>query len=116
MDTWVVERKIVDSVLIVQDFPNVFHEEFLGVPLVRQVDFQIDFILGSAPIVKSPYQLAPLEMQVASTQLQEALDKGFINHSSSPKGENIPFLKKNDGSHRMYIDYRELNKLTMKNR
>ena len=54
-------------------------------------------------------------MHKLSTQLQELLDKGFIRLSSSPWGASIMFVKKKDDSHRMYIYYRELNKLTMKN-
>ena len=55
-------------------------------------------------------------MQELSTQLQELLDKGFIRPSSSPWGAPILFVRKKDGSHRMFIDYRELNKVTVKNR
>ena len=62
------------------------------------------------------YRLAPPEMQELSSQLQELLGKGFIRPSSSPLGASILFVKKKDGSHRMCIDYRELNKLTVKNR
>ena len=73
-------------------------------------------IPGAAPIAKAPYRLAPPEMQELSSQLQELLGKGFIRPSSSPWGAVILFVKKKDGSHRMCIDYRELNKLTVKNR
>ncbi|KAJ9536144.1 LOW QUALITY PROTEIN: hypothetical protein OSB04_un000677 [Centaurea solstitialis] len=70
----------------------------------------------SRPIAKSPYRLAPSEMQELSSQLQELLDKGFIRPSSSPWGAPVLFVKKKDGSFRMCIDYRELNKITIKNR
>ncbi|GJW92038.1 putative reverse transcriptase domain-containing protein [Tanacetum coccineum] len=63
----------------------------------------------------APYRLAPSEMQELSNQLQELADKGFIRPSTSPCGAPVLFVKKNDGSFRMCIDYRELNKLTVKN-
>ena len=73
-------------------------------------------VSGAAPIAKVPYRLAPPEMQELSTQLQELLDRGFIHLSSSPWGAPIMFMKKKEKSHRMCIDYRELKKLTVKNR
>nr|GEX29192.1 hypothetical protein [Tanacetum cinerariifolium] len=65
---------------------------------------------------RAPYRLAPSEMKELSEQLQELFDKGFIRPSSSPWGAPVLFIKKKDGSFRMCIDYRELNKLTVKNR
>nr|GFD50427.1 putative reverse transcriptase domain-containing protein [Tanacetum cinerariifolium] len=82
----------------------------------RQVEFQIDLIPGAAPVARAPYRLAPYEMKELSDQLQELSDKGFIRLSSSPWGAPVLFVKKKDGSFRMCIDYRELNKLTVKNR
>ncbi|GKF26632.1 putative reverse transcriptase domain-containing protein, partial [Tanacetum coccineum] len=70
----------------------------------------------SAPVARAPYRLAPSEMKELSEQLKELSDKGFIRPSSSPWGAPVLFVKKKDGSFRMCIDYRELNKLTMKNR
>ena len=99
-----------------RDYTYVFPEELPGIPPERQVEFRIDLVPGAAPIAKAPYRLAPPEMQELSTQLQELLDKGFIRPSSSPWGAPILFVKKKDGSHRMCIDYRELNKVTVKNR
>ncbi|GJS70261.1 putative reverse transcriptase domain-containing protein [Tanacetum coccineum] len=64
---------------------------------------------------RAPYRLAPSEMKELSDQLQELFDKGFIRPSSSPWGASVLFIKKKDGSFRMCIDYRELNKLTVKN-
>ena len=68
------------------------------------------------PIAKALYRIVSLEMQESSSQLQELLGKGFIRPSSSPFGASILFVKKKGGSHWMCIDYRELNKLTIKNR
>ncbi|GKC19646.1 putative reverse transcriptase domain-containing protein [Tanacetum coccineum] len=83
---------------------------------MRQVEFQIDLVPDIAPVVRAPYRLAPTELQELSTQLQELSDKGFIRPSSSPWGAPVLFVKRKDGSFRMCIDYRELNKLIVKNR
>ncbi|GJS74263.1 hypothetical protein Tco_0707104 [Tanacetum coccineum] len=85
-------------------------------PLVREIEFRIDLIPGVSPVVKSPYRLAPSEMLELSNQLKELQEKGFIQPSHSPWGALVLFVKKKDGAMRMYIDYRELNKLTIKNR
>ncbi|GJU11176.1 putative nucleotidyltransferase, ribonuclease H [Tanacetum coccineum] len=77
---------------------------------------EIDLIPGAAPVARAPYRLAPSEMKELSDQLKELSDKGFIRPSSSPWGAPVLFVKKKDGSFRMCIDYRELNKLTVKNR
>nr|GEY07999.1 putative reverse transcriptase domain-containing protein [Tanacetum cinerariifolium] len=105
-----------------------------GLPPTRQVEFQIDLIPGAAHVAQAPYRLAPSEMKELSDQLQELSDKGFIRPSSlpwgapelsdkgfirpssSPWGAPVLFVKKKDGSFWMCIDYRELNKLTVKNR
>ncbi|GJR12702.1 putative reverse transcriptase domain-containing protein [Tanacetum coccineum] len=72
---------------------------------------------GAAPVARAPYRLAPSEMQELSTKLQELSDRGFIRPSSSPWGAPVLFIKKKDGSFRMCIDYRKLNRrLTVKNR
>ncbi|GJS64019.1 putative reverse transcriptase domain-containing protein [Tanacetum coccineum] len=73
-------------------------------------------IPGVAPIARAPYRLASSEMRELSVQLQELQEKGFIHPSSSLWGAPVLFAKKKDGSFRMCIDYRELNKLTVKNR
>ncbi|GJS67294.1 putative reverse transcriptase domain-containing protein [Tanacetum coccineum] len=85
------KEKRLEDVQIVRLFPEVFPEDLHGLPLARHVEFQIDL-------------------------LQELYDRGFIRLSSSPWGAPVLFVKKKDGSFRMCIDYRELNKLTVKNR
>ncbi|KAJ0717250.1 putative nucleotidyltransferase, Ribonuclease H [Helianthus annuus] len=114
-DTSSEERKIED-IPIVRDFPEVFPEELPGLPPHRQVEFQIELAPGVAPIARAPYRLAPSELEELSTQLQELLEKGFIRPSSLPWGAPVLFVKKKDGTFRMCIDYRELNKVTVKNR
>ncbi|GKD54673.1 putative reverse transcriptase domain-containing protein [Tanacetum coccineum] len=110
------EGKQLKDVPTVRDFPKVFPEDLSGLPPARPVEFQIDLILGAAPVARAPYRLAPSEMKELSEQLQELSDKGFIRPSSLPWGSPVLFVKKKDGSFRMCIDYRELNKLTVKNR
>ncbi|GJS84481.1 putative reverse transcriptase domain-containing protein [Tanacetum coccineum] len=110
------DEKRLEDVPTVRDFPEVFPEDLPGLPPTRQVEFQIDLVPGAAPVARAPYRLAPSEMEELSTQLQELSDKGFIRPSSSPWGAPVLFVKKKDGSFRMCIDYRELNKLTVKNR
>nr|GEX77918.1 putative reverse transcriptase domain-containing protein [Tanacetum cinerariifolium] len=110
------KEKRLEDVPIVREFPEVFPEDLPGMPHARQVEFQIDLVLDAAPIARAPYRLALAKMQELSTQLQELSDKGFIRPNSSPWGAPVLFVKKKDDSFWMCIDYRELNKLTVKNR
>ncbi|GJV00478.1 putative reverse transcriptase domain-containing protein [Tanacetum coccineum] len=110
----VMEKKSDEKRL--EDIPVVFPENLPALPPVRQVEFQIDLIPGAAPVARAPYRLAPSEMQELSDQLQELADRGFIRPSTSPWGAPVLFVKKKDESFRMCIDYRELNKLTVRNR
>ncbi|KAI3815620.1 hypothetical protein L1987_15297 [Smallanthus sonchifolius] len=108
--------KKLQDIPIIRDFPEVFPEDLPGLPPPRQVKFRIDLVPGATPVAKAPYRLAPSEMQELASQLQELSSKGFIRPSHSPWGAPVLFVKKKDGSFRMCIDYRELNKLTIKNR
>ncbi|GJZ08588.1 putative reverse transcriptase domain-containing protein [Tanacetum coccineum] len=110
------EEKRLEDVPVVRDFTEVFPEDLSGIPPTRQVEFQIDLIPGAAPVARAPYRLALSEMKELSDQLQELSVKGFIRPISSPWGAPVLFVKKKDGSFWMCIDYRELNKLTVKNR
>ncbi|GKF47974.1 putative nucleotidyltransferase, ribonuclease H, partial [Tanacetum coccineum] len=105
----------ISDIPVVRDFTDVFPEDLLGLPPQRQVEFRIDLVPGATPVVKSRYRPAPSEMQELSGQLQELQDKGFIRPSYSLWGAPVLFMKKKDGSFRMCIDYRELNKITIKN-
>ncbi|GJX91562.1 putative reverse transcriptase domain-containing protein [Tanacetum coccineum] len=111
-----LKGKRLEDVPVVQEFPEVFHEDLPGIPPTQQVEFRIDLVPGATPIARAPYRLAPSEMKELAEQLHELMDKGFIRPSSPPWGALILFVKKKDGSFRMCIDYRELNKLTVKNR
>ncbi|KAD5803595.1 hypothetical protein E3N88_14955 [Mikania micrantha] len=110
------KEKKIEDIPIIRDFPEVFPEDLPGLPPARQVEFRIDLVPGANPVAKSPYRLAPSELQELASQLQELADKGFFRPSVSPWGAPVLFVKKKDGSFRMCIDYRELNKLTVKNR
>ncbi|GKF71632.1 hypothetical protein Tco_0207746, partial [Tanacetum coccineum] len=110
------EEKRLEEVPTIRDFLEVFPEDLPGLPPSRQVEFQIDLVPSAAPVARAPYRLAPTELQELSIQLQELSDKGFIRLSSSPWGAPVLFVKKKDVSFHMCIDYRELNKLTVKNR
>ncbi|GKD53947.1 putative reverse transcriptase domain-containing protein [Tanacetum coccineum] len=110
-----VNEPKLEDIPVIHEFHGVFLKDLLGLPPSREVEFRIDLILGAMPVAKSPYRLAPTEMQELSNQLKELQDKGFIRPSSSPWGAPVLFVKKKDDSFHMYIDYRELNKLTINN-
>ena len=101
---------------MVNEYLDVFPEEISGITHDRAVEFSIELLPGTAPISKAPYRMAPVELKELKEQLAELLEKGFIRPSTSPWGAPVLFMKKKDGTMRMCIDYRELNKVTMKNR
>nr|GEU34083.1 putative reverse transcriptase domain-containing protein [Tanacetum cinerariifolium] len=111
-----LKEKLLEDVPIIRDFPEVFPDDFPGLPPSRQVEFRIDLVPGAAPVARAPYRLEPFEIREFSIQLQELLEKEFIRPSSLPWGAPVLFVKKKDGSFRMCTDYRELNKLIVKNR
>ncbi|KAJ9558403.1 hypothetical protein OSB04_013017 [Centaurea solstitialis] len=97
------ERELsVAEVPVVSKYPDVFPKDLPGIPPEREVEFGIDLVPGAAPVARTPYRLAPPKLQELSSQLQELSAKGFIRPSSSPWGVPILFVKKKDGSHRMY--------------
>nr|GEV60253.1 putative reverse transcriptase domain-containing protein [Tanacetum cinerariifolium] len=111
-DEKVVHIPIDGEILIIRE---VFPEELPGLPPVCQEEFQIELVPGAAPLARVPYRLALSEMQELSNQLKELANRGFIRPSTSPWGAPVLFVKKKDRSFKMFIDYRELNKLTIKN-
>ncbi|KAH0651615.1 hypothetical protein KY284_031527 [Solanum tuberosum] len=106
----------IESVSVVNELPKVFLEEFPGIPPKREIDFGIDLLPNTQPISIPPYRMAPVELKELKEQLKNLLDKGFIRTSVSPWGAPVLFLRKKDGSLRMCIDYRQLNKVTIENK
>ena len=104
------------SIPVVREFRDVFLEELPGLPPIREIEVSIETIPGVSPITQSPYRMAPMELAELKVQLQELLDKGFIRPSNSSWGAPVLFVKKKDGTLRLCIDYRQLNKVTVKNR
>ncbi|CAA0810106.1 Uncharacterized mitochondrial protein AtMg00860, partial [Striga hermonthica] len=111
-----LDKKKPESNPVIREFLDVFPKQLPGVPPDRQVEFTIDLVSGAAPVSRAPYRMAPKELQELKVQIQELLKLGFIQPSVSPWGEPVLFVKKKDGSMRMCIDYRELNRLTVKNK
>ncbi|KZV28235.1 hypothetical protein F511_02105 [Dorcoceras hygrometricum] len=101
---------------VVREFPDVFPDEIPGFPPRREIDFSIELVPGTAPISRAPYRLAPAELKELKEQLTDLLEKGFIRPSMSPWGAPILFVKKKDGTMRMCVDFRQLNKATAKNK
>nr|GEV52136.1 hypothetical protein [Tanacetum cinerariifolium] len=108
-------KKQLQDVPMICNFPEVFPDDLPGLPPHRQVEFKIELIPGAAPVAYAPYRLAPSELKEFSDQLKGLSEKVFIRPSSSPWGAPVLFVKKKDGSFHVCIDYRELNKLTVKN-
>ena len=91
-------------------------DELPGLPPQRVVDFGIELRPSTSPISMTPHRMTPVELQELRVQLQELLDKGFIRPSTSSWGALVLFAKKKDESLRLCIDYRQLNRVTIKNR
>nr|GEW26185.1 ribonuclease H-like domain-containing protein [Tanacetum cinerariifolium] len=107
-------KKQLQDVPVICNFPKVFLDDLPGLLPPRQVEFKIELIPGAAPVARAPYRLAPSELRELSNQLKELSKNVFIRLSSLPWGALVLFVKQKDGSFRMCIDYRELNKLTVK--
>ena len=106
----------VQTIPIVREFLDVFSRELLGLSLERKVEFSIELAPGTNLVSIAPYRMAPLELRELKVQLQNLLDKSFIRLSTSPWGTPVLFVKKKDGSLRLCVDYRQLNKVIIKNK
>ncbi|WRX21068.1 Retrotransposon gag domain - like 10 [Theobroma cacao] len=117
---FVRKRRVLPSCLedvsIVSEFPDVFPDDLPGLPPDRELEFLIDLLPGTAPISIPSYRMAPTELKELKVQLQDLVDKDFIRPSISPWGALVLFVKKKDGTLRLCIDYRQLNRVTIKNK
>ena len=101
---------------IIREFLDVFLDELLSLPPHQEVNFEIETIPEVAPISIAPYRMTPLKLKELKKQLEELLEKGFIRPSISPWGAPVLFMKKKDGRMRLCIDYKQLNKIIVKNK
>jgi hypothetical protein len=116
-----MEDPMKDKEPSLKDFPFLKEyedvlEEFPGLPPKRDIDFSIDLMLGVAPISKTPYIMNTQELKEFQMQQEELLKKGYICPSVSPWGAPVLFVKKKDETLRLCIDFRQLNKVTIKNK
>ncbi len=101
---------------LLAEYADVFPDELPeGLPPRREVDHRIELEPNSTPPSRPTYRLSPSELDELKKQLAQLLKQGFIRPSKSPYGSPVLFVKKKDGDMRMCIDYRALNKLTIKN-
>ena len=101
---------------MLQEFKDVFPDEIPGLPLKRDIDFTIELVPGASLVSKTPYRMSTPEMLELNMQPQELLEKKYIQPSVSPWGAPILFVKKKDGTLKLCIDYRQLKKVTVKNK
>jgi hypothetical protein len=105
-----------DQNRVVDEFPDVFPDDLLGMPPNRDIEFIIELLPGTAPIAKRPYRMGVDELEELKKQIKELQDKGFIRPSSSSWGAPVIFVDKKDDTQRMCVDYRSLNEVTIKNK
>jgi hypothetical protein len=100
---------------VLEEFEDVF-KEVLGLPPKRDIDFSINLMPGAAPVSKTPYRMSTLELKELQMQLKELLKKGYIWPSVSPWGAPVLFVKNKYGTLIFCIDFRQLNKVNVKNK
>ena len=105
----------LEDIPIVREFPDVFPDDLPGLPPDREIDFQIELAPGTELFSRAPYRMVPAELKELKVQMEEMVNNGFVRPSMSPWGALVLFVKKKDGSMRLCIDYRELNKVIIRN-
>ena len=101
---------------VVYEYEDVFQDELPGLTPPKDVEFRIELHPGTSPTSMTPHRMASVELQELKVQIRELLGKGFIRTSTSPWGAPVLFVKKKDKTLRLCIDYRQLNRVTIKNR
>jgi hypothetical protein len=114
-----MEEASRDKVTSIEDHPVLIYFEDVfweipGLPPKRDIDFYIDLVLGDTPLSKTPYKMGTLELKELQMQLEELLKKGYIHPSVSPWGSQVLFVKNKYGTLRLFIDFRQLNKVIIK--
>ena len=103
------------EVPMVNEFFDVFPEDLPGLSPDREIEIKIELAPGTEPISIAPYRMAPEELKELKVQMEELLSKGFVKTSTSPWGAPVLFVNKKNGSLHLCIDYRQLNKVTIRN-
>jgi hypothetical protein len=106
----------LEDIPVACEFPDVFPEDLSGMPPDRGVEFIIELQPGTTPISRRQYKMTPKELAELNVQLNKLIDKGYIHPSLSPWGCPALFVKKNDQSLRLCVDYQRLNAITIKNK
>jgi hypothetical protein len=114
--TCVIQTTLLAKILVVCEFLDVFLDELTGLPPDREVEFAIELIPGTLPILRRPCRMPPNELAELKKQLQDLLTKGLICPSLSEWGCPALFVKKKDNTLRMCMDYRTLNAVIIKNK
>jgi hypothetical protein len=110
------EANPLETIKVVSEFLDVFSKDLPGMPPERKVEFVIELLPGTAPIIKRAYRVSRLELVKLKKQIDELSEKGYIRQSTSPWAAPVLFVEKKDGTRRMCIDYRALNEVTIKNK
>jgi hypothetical protein len=102
--------------LILREYKYVFSEEVLGVPPRRDIEFSIELVPRAVPVSRTPYIMSTPKLVELKIQLNEMLDKGYVRLSVSSWGAPTLFVKNKNYTLRLCIDYRQFNKMTIKNK
>jgi hypothetical protein len=103
----------VEDCAVLKEFEDVY-QEILRLPLKRDIDFSKNLMPGATPVSMNPYRMSTPKLKELHMQLEELLKKGYIHPSVSPWGALVLFVKKKDGTLKICIDFRKLNKVTIK--